>query len=77
MATRAYILLETKAGQIRPVVEALHKVPGLVFVDPVAGPYDVIAVFEADDLPAVGELVTAHVQTIPGINRTLTCPSLG
>ena len=76
MATRAYVLVETNAGQIRPVVEALHKMPGLIFVDPVAGPYDVIAVFEADDLAAVGDLVTTHVQTIPGINRTLTCLSL-
>ncbi len=76
MATRAYVLVETNAGQIHPVVEALHKMPGLIFVDPVAGPYDVIAVFEADDLAAVGDLVTTHVQTIPGINRTLTCLSL-
>ena len=77
MATRAYVLIETTAGRIHHVVEELQEMPGLIFVDPVAGPYDVIAVFEADDLAAVGDLVTMHVQAIPGINRTLTCPSLG
>ena len=42
-------------------------------VDRVTGPYDVILVFEADDLRTVGERVTEHVHTISGIVRTVTC----
>ena len=71
--TRAYVLIETAVGRGPSVAAALRGMPGLVSVDRVAGPYDVILVFEADDLRAVGELVTGHVHTISGIVRTVTC----
>ena len=72
-ATRAYVLVETTAGQGRNVAAALRGMPGLVFVDRVTGPYDVLLAFDADDLRAVGDLVTEHVHSVPGIIRTVTC----
>ena len=71
--TRAYILVETAAGKISSVVTALKSLPGLVSVDGVTGPYDIIVVMETEDLGSVGNIVTEHVQTISGITRTLTC----
>lgn len=71
--TRAFILIETAVGKTRDVVDALSKVDGLVAVDVVTGPYDIIAVLEATDLNSVGEAVTNYVHTIVGIVRTVTC----
>jgi DNA-binding Lrp family transcriptional regulator len=77
MATKAYILIETAVGQIREVAQELEGLAGVDGVDPVTGPYDIIATVSAQDLNAVGELVTSKVHTIRGIVRTITCLSVG
>ncbi|PZC46638.1 MAG: DNA-binding transcriptional regulator, Lrp family [Chloroflexi bacterium] len=76
MATRAYILIETAVGKTREVVDALTAWPELVQVDPVTGPYDIIAVVDVDNLSTVGELVTGKIHTVAGIVRTVTCLSV-
>ena len=77
MATKAYILIETTVGKSRNVADALKSLPGVNTVDAVTGPYDIIAVVEAPDLNAVGDLVTSQIHTINGIVRTVTCLSVG
>jgi len=77
MATRAYILIETSVGKNRDVGNALRKLPGIEKVDNVTGPYDIIAVVEAQDLNSVGDLVTSNIHVISGIVRTVTCLSVG
>ena len=77
MATRAYILIETAVGRSREVATGLRTLPGVETVDPVTGPYDIIAVVGAPDLNAVGDLVTGQIHTIGGIVRTVTCLSVG
>ena len=73
MATKAYILIEAAVGKTRDVVSTLRGLEGVVSVDPVTGPYDVIMVVEAKDLNAIGELVTSKIHPIPGVTRTVTC----
>jgi DNA-binding Lrp family transcriptional regulator len=73
MATRAYILVETAVGKTRDVVAALKGLEGVKSVDPVIGPFDVVAVVEAKDHTAVGELVTSRFHRIPGVTRTVSC----
>ena len=74
MATaKAYILIETAIGQVRTVANAVKAVPGVVSADSVSGPYDVIALIEAEDLKSVGDVVTGQIHTIGGIVRTVTC----
>jgi DNA-binding Lrp family transcriptional regulator len=77
MATRAYILIETAVGRSRAVSSQLRELSGVETVDAVTGPYDIIAVVSADDLNAVGDLVTSRIHTIEGILRTVTCLSVG
>ena len=77
MATKAYILIETAVGKSRDVTNALRSLAGVQTVDAVTGPYDIIAVVEAPDLNAVGDLVTSRIHTISGIVRTVTCLSVG
>lgn len=71
--TKAFVLIETAVGKTRDVVRALASVHGVVAVDVVTGPYDIIAVLEAKDLNSVGDLVTGNIHTIGGIVRTVTC----
>ena len=71
--TRAYVLVETAVGRVSSISAALRGMPGLVSVDSVTGPYDIIIVLEAESLPEVAELVTEHVHTIGGVVRTVTC----
>lgn len=73
MPTKAYILIETAVGKSRDVVRSISSLEGVVTVDAVTGPYDIIAVVEAPDLNAVGDLVTNQIHTISGIVRTVTC----
>ncbi len=77
MATKAYILIETAVGKSKGVVDSLRAIPGMQSVDPVTGPYDIIAIIEAPDLNSVGSVVTTNIHTISGIIRTITCLSLG
>ena len=77
MATRAYILIETGVGKSRDVSGQLRSLSGIETVDPVTGPYDIIAVVSAPDLNAVGDLVTSQIHTISGIVRTVTCLAVG
>ena len=77
MATKAYILIETAVGKSRGVTEQLIRMTGVDTVDPVTGPYDIIAVVSAPDLNAVGDLVTSQIHTVDGILRTVTCLTVG
>ncbi len=70
---KAYVLIETARGQVKNVEAGMHVLPGLISADVVTGPYDIIVLFEAENLGAIGELVTEHVHTIDGITRTMTC----
>ena len=76
MKTRAYILIETAVGKSRTVSGELRQLDGVENVDSVTGPYDIIAVISAEDLNAVGDLVTSQIHTIEGILRTVTCLSV-
>jgi len=48
MATKAYVLMETAVGKTHDVVSALQGVAGVLSVDVVTGPYDVILVVKGN-----------------------------
>ena len=72
MATKAFVLIETVVGRTKEVASALRQLEGVKSVDPVTGPYDVIAVIE-EGLTDIGDLVTSKIHPVPGISRTVTC----
>jgi len=76
MATRAYIFVETAVGKTIDVLDHLKNIPSISSVDAVTGPYDIIAILEADNLNSVGDLVTGEIHTIGGVIRTITCLSV-
>jgi len=73
MAAKAFVLIETEVGKTREVVSALQKLNGIISVDTVTGPYDIIAILQGKSLNDIGDLVTGKIHPIPGISRTVTC----
>ena len=70
---KAFILIETVVGRTREVVAALKRLKGVKSVDVVTGPYDVIAIIEAESLNEIGDIVTGKIHPTDGIARTVTC----
>ncbi len=76
MTTRAYILIETSVGKTNDVARELRTSANMMSVDTVTGPFDIIAVAEADSLPDIGELISEGMHKVPGIVKTVTCLSV-
>ena len=76
MTTRAYILIETSVGKTNDVARELRSSTNMMSVDTVTGPFDIIAVAEADSLPDIGELISEGMHKVPGIVKTVTCLSV-
>ena len=77
MGTKAYLLVETAVGKTRDVANTLRALDGIASVDVVTGPYDIIAVISGADMSVVGNIVTEHIHTVPGVVRTVTCVAVG
>lgn len=73
MTAKAYVLIETAVGRTREVTSAIELLEGVKSVDPVTGPYDIIATVEGKSLNDIGDLVTLKIHPIAGISRTVTC----
>lgn len=74
--TRAYILIETSVGQTGDVIERLRTLESMTTVDAVTGPFDIVAVAEAETLNEIGDLISGGMHRIPGIVKTITCLSV-
>ena len=73
MAATAFVLIETAVGRTKEVVSILKKTKGVKLVNTVTGPYDIIALIEAENLNEIGDLITGKIHDISGISRTVTC----
>jgi DNA-binding Lrp family transcriptional regulator len=55
------------------VVSNIKQLKGIKSADLVTGPYDVVAVIEADSITEIGDIITAKLHAIDGVSRTVTC----
>jgi DNA-binding Lrp family transcriptional regulator len=55
------------------VASSISGVSGVVRVDAVTGPYDVVVLTEAHNVDELGKMVVSKVQSVSGITRTVTC----
>jgi DNA-binding Lrp family transcriptional regulator len=69
----AYVLIKVRIGEIPDVIRALRVNKHVVKSDMTLGPYDVVALVEAEDLNELGNVVAFSVQCVPGVLETLTC----
>ena len=58
------------------VAEKLNRIERVKEIDPVTGPYDLIAVVEAPDLDSLGSLIARKIHPIDGVLKTITCLSI-
>jgi DNA-binding Lrp family transcriptional regulator len=70
---QAYILIQTEVGKAREVAGEISTIAGVVRVDAVTGPYDVVVLTEARNVDELGKMVVSKVQSVAGITRTVTC----
>ncbi len=73
MAAKAFLLIVTATGKSSEVVTSLSKLKGVISVDTVTGPYDIIAILQGESLNDVGYLITGKINSIAGISRVVTC----
>jgi DNA-binding Lrp family transcriptional regulator len=73
MRASAYVLINVRAGKGKTVMDELSKLKSITDVEAVSGPYDVVVSVAASDFNEVGRLVIEKIQTIDGIEKTLTC----
>lgn len=73
MIATAYVLISVKAGQTKKVYQRLARTDGVVNIDAISGPYDIIATVQAPDFNAIGKLVLDTIRTGEGITDTVTC----
>jgi DNA-binding Lrp family transcriptional regulator len=74
---KAYILVHIRTGEIREVVRQLRRVDGVLEANMTFGPYDAVAVVEAEDVNTLGRIMASAIQPIPGVVDTLTCLAVG
>jgi DNA-binding Lrp family transcriptional regulator len=70
----AYVLIQTEVGRAATVARSAASIKGVVSVEDVTGPYDVIIKAEAASIDELGRMVVGSIQLIEGITRTVTCP---
>jgi DNA-binding Lrp family transcriptional regulator len=73
VTAKAFVLVETAVGKTKEVTTTLKQLEGIISVDTVTGPYDVITIIEGKTLNDIGALVTGKIHPIAGISRTVTC----
>ncbi|KAB7622571.1 Lrp/AsnC family transcriptional regulator [Alkalilimnicola sp. S0819] len=68
----AIILLNAERGKVNEVAEALVEVNGVSEVYSVGGRYDLVVILRVASNEKLAELVTEHLQPMPGIADTET-----
>ncbi|KXA93192.1 hypothetical protein AKJ66_02580 [candidate division MSBL1 archaeon SCGC-AAA259E22] len=68
----AYILLTVAIGKVREVSEQLKEVKGVKNVHILTGPFDIIALVEAEDLSTLTNTVVEGIRETDGVVDTNT-----
>ncbi|MEM1590027.1 MAG: Lrp/AsnC ligand binding domain-containing protein [Candidatus Bathyarchaeia archaeon] len=69
---KAFVEIKVSAGSLDLVLEAVKKVEGVKEAYPVAGHCDIMAVIEAADIKALGNIVTKCIHIVKGVKSTET-----
>ena len=70
---KAYVLINASPGRALEVARKMQGQSGISAADAITGEYDVIAVCEAADVNAIGQLIVEKIQKIEGVFKTITC----
>ena len=67
---KAYVLIVTDPVKTKEVFAQLTRIPGLVELHEVMGPYDIVCEIEANDLTEIPPILGERIRRIPGIEST-------
>jgi DNA-binding Lrp family transcriptional regulator len=70
---KAYVMIKIRPGDVREVVRRLRETAHVLEANMTFGPYDAVAVIEAENLSGLGTLIASSIQPMPGVEQTLTC----
>jgi DNA-binding Lrp family transcriptional regulator len=70
---KAYVMIKIRAGEVKDVVNHLHRIKSVKEAHMTFGPYDAVAVVETEDVAKLGQVTALEIQPIPGVEQTLTC----
>ncbi len=73
---RVYLLIKVESGMENSVYQAMKDLPNIKMVDIVTGPFDLVAVFEAENLNVIETVILEKVRKIGGIKETTTLIAL-
>jgi len=82
MSKRVFVLINVASGKAkdplvlrakRDVLSAIGRVEGVLLAQVVTGPYEIIAMVEAEGLTEIGDIVTTKIARIPGVDRWTAC----
>jgi len=73
MPETAFVLINLSRGTPAEVARLIRALPGVAQAHAVMGDYDVLAVIHADVTREISALVDAHIRTIEGVSKIVTC----
>ncbi len=69
---RAYVLIQTVPGRVEAILRSLRRMPTVYSVDPVTGPYDIVALLAVDEMRDISHTVAGTIGGMRGVTRTTT-----
>ncbi len=69
----AYVLISVKAKELKNAYFELQKLPSIQNVEAVTGPYDIVALVQAQDFNELGNFVIDKIMNIEGVENSITC----
>lgn len=70
---QAYFLIKTEAGRTRNVLEKVKGMENVREAHIFTGPYDIIAIAEADEMNELTRLLLDEIRITEGVKATTTC----
>jgi DNA-binding Lrp family transcriptional regulator len=71
-ALRAYVLIQVLPGRLEGIARALRRMPAVISVSSVAGPYDIVALVQVAEIREFSHLVAGSIGGLRGVTRTTT-----
>jgi len=69
---KAYIMVTSSIGDVREVYSRLEDLDNAIDLNIVTGPFDIVVLVEADDLPVLTNAVVEEIREIDGVVDTNT-----
>lgn len=68
----AFVLITTDVGKLRNAYESVKKLKYVKKINIITGPYDILALFESDDISELRDVVVDSIRSVEGVKETTT-----